>query len=751
VKTEVKVIDGVPRFLIDGEPHHGIFSSARAKYMGNMLDAGFDIIDTHPNIDLGWVGPGEFDYGLTDAKIDAYLSQDARAKLILRFWPGFNRKWGAADLEDPEHSESGQEPAVGDFWWARENPGELVTDEFGTPRRPLNASFASSKFRTEVAVALTRLVAHIEEKYGDRIAAYMTGSGLYGESLHWLEQDARMVDQSPTLRRAFAEYVRDKYGHIAALNGTWHANYEGFDSVPLASYEERSQATYGMLRSIPREQRIIDFYELLNHLVADTVLEWSKAVKAACHRTKAVIVFYGYVWSTSAAHTSARRGHMEFPRILRSPDIDAIAAPFTYHFRQLDGVISSQSVVHSVHRSGKLFIHELDGSTDLMPIWNCPFHHNPSTADETRQLLRRELGRMLCEGSSGWYMDLFGGGYDGAELVSVLSETRQMGARYRMKTGVSNRQVAAVLDPRAYYYCRDGAQMEILSPMLSMFRQFELERMGLGYDDFLIDDLLALEPEQTEQYKFWIFPFLPLVSKEMLQSLRRHVFRNNNTVLWTYAPACLSSAGIDTGRMKEVTGFECGYALEPGEISVVVEAGAYPVLGQVEKRIQYGTYGDLSPDYIKFHASKMTYPRAVWQDHKSPGEGFDAAPRFYIKSGGEVLGRTGDLAGSPVGLAARDMGSWVSVFSVAPAVSRHLLRKMASSAGCHVYSDFPGQTYQCQGYVGMFFHADGTCRIDLPGQAAAVKEVYSDIVVAKDTDVVELDARKNHAVLLEIS
>ena len=85
MKTEVRLNHGLPTLFVDDRPHHGLLSSAPAKFMHNVLDAGFDVVDTHPFTPLGWVGPDTYDYTATDARVESYLKQSPDAKLIIRF------------------------------------------------------------------------------------------------------------------------------------------------------------------------------------------------------------------------------------------------------------------------------------------------------------------------------------------------------------------------------------------------------------------------------------------------------------------------------------------------------------------------------------------------------------------------------------------------------------------------------------------------------------------------------------------
>jgi hypothetical protein len=754
MKTEVRIYNGRPTLLIDGQPHHGLFGSSPPSYMRNLLDAGFDIIDTHPQTSTGWMGPDVFDYSATDARVESYLKQSASAKLIIRFWLGYPHQRGK---EEPQ------------FWWMREHPEENarplalasgrsmpwdeVTDQLplgqlisindgaqnvGKKRiNPARPSFASLLFREQAGEALCRVVAHLEAKYGDRIVAYAPGGGPCGEGFHWSADDPRMMDYSAPMARAFQLHLQENYGDISTLNKAWNTWFEGFSDITLPSVEQRYRPTHGHLRSVTRERAIIDFLETYHRVVSETLLHWAAKTKEGCLRRKVVMIFYGYLWNHNYGDAQARSGHARLQDILRSPDVDAIVSPFSYSLRQMDGVMTGQGLAAAARRHGKLYVHELDGSTNLRACWNCPDHHTPKTAQETGELFRRELNKIICEGSSGWYMDLPGGYFDEVQVTTELNRTLEKGSLVRAGAGLPNAQVAVVLDSRASFYFREGEPL--LSPLIDMFKQHSLARMGLGFDDFSLEDLEDFSPEKTAHYKLWIFPCAVHLTPSNLNDIRRHACRNGNHMLWNYAVNVCTGDLLDLPGMEQATGFRCGASLEPGELSVTVPPGPHPWTVGLEENLVYGTHGDLSPDDIRYHAVLEMYP--------TTDKGFRIKPRFFIEAGGEAIGWITDLPGEPAGLSVRQMEGWVSVLSCAPLIPPILLRRMARDSGCHVYTDFASQVVQCENTVGLFFHDEGPCFIRLPRVASRVTELYSGQTMAGGVQEFVYSARRNHAAL----
>ncbi|MFA5814244.1 MAG: beta-galactosidase [Bacteroidales bacterium] len=725
--AEMKSYNGRTTLFINGQPHDGIFCSTRAGNRQDFIDAGFDIFNI---IDGGnpWVADSLYDFQETDEYnldklITDFLFGKPDAKIIVRLGYGYPRN----------------------FWWAVENKDEQAVPHWRNFGRKM-PSYASLKWREEAGKALEVTVRHLEERFGNNIIGYLPGNGscaenfeqyAYTEIADRYTNGYQMGDYSEPMQRAYRAYVKDKYKTIDAINSIYGLKLQSFSELKIPEVDQRLNAGIGILRSIRDEQAVLDYYEIFNRQVYETVVFFAKKVKEATNRNKLVFVFYGYNWveQPSGGITQARSGHVNLEEVISCPDVDYIAAPYEYSFRQLEGVVSGQGVVGSVIRRGKQYLHEFDGSTYLKNCWPSD-HHNPTTPAESGNLLRRDMTKALMEGTSLWFMDLAGGMFSSPAMISELKKTLTIGREIYFKAGFDNRQVAVVLQSRDGFYYREGEALR--APLIQQFKQFELERMGLGYDDLLLEDLKYLDPKSTEQYKVWIFPSSVHFDDSQLELIKKHCMRNGNHILWVYAPGALSEAGIDLRRMEQITGFKYGYTMEPGELAVKTIEGGQGYLAGRKSPIVYGTYGELSPDFINYYSSLRHYPGS--------DVGFSVSPRFYITEADHILGYLPDIKNQPAGFAVKNMGNWVSVYSAAPLVPKIILRNIARTAGCHVYTDFPGQTYQSQNYVGFFAHETGTCTIKLPYRSR-VTDVYNNLVISEGTSTFSINLQVNDAVL----
>jgi hypothetical protein len=254
----------------------------------------------------------------------------------------------------------------------------------------------------------------------------------------------------------------------------------------------------------------------------------------------------------------------------------------------------------------------------------------------------------------------------------------------------------------------------------------------------MLEDLKYLDPKSTEQYKFWIFPSSVHFDDAQLALIKKHCMRNGNHILWIYAPGSVSENGIDIQRMGQITGFKYGYTMDKGELAVKTIEGGSGYLEGRKSPIIYGTYGELSPDFINYHSSLRHYPGS--------DVGFSVSPRFYVKEADKILGYMPDIVDQPAGLAVKNMGSWVSMYSSAPLVPKFILRNIAREAGCHVFTDFPGQTCQSKNYIGFFAHETGMCTFRLPFPSR-ITDIYNKKIISENATSFNIYLRVNDALL----
>jgi hypothetical protein len=163
--------------------------------------------------------------------------------------------------------------------------------------------------------------------------------------------------------------------------------------------------------------------------------------------------------------------------------------------------------------------------------------------------------------------------------------------------------------------------------------------------------------------------------------------------------------------------------------------------------------------------------------YPDPDKGFKVSPRFWVEDeAAEVLGVLTEnsvqstipdmgngtensvrrtipcmendktVSGKP-GLTVKNMGDWTSVFSSAPMVPKEIIRNLASKAGCHVYTDHPGQTFAAKNYFGLYSHKTGKCEVKLPYRSK-VTEVFTNELITESADHINMYIEANTTILL---
>ena len=205
--------NGVPCLYINGKLTSQMLSAPYRPGEQNFTDfqrTGNKIYDIY--FRFGWTGPTNYDFSRLDELLTSYLKIDPNALFVGRILltPG---AWLARQYPDEV---------------SRRDDGSLA-GMFGTNGNP---SFSSLVYRDLSHKAMTALITHLEQKFGNNIAGYQVGNGFGGE---WLPFNSfwetrgntphptkfGVEDYSPAAKIAFQKWLRAKYKTVAALRQAW--------------------------------------------------------------------------------------------------------------------------------------------------------------------------------------------------------------------------------------------------------------------------------------------------------------------------------------------------------------------------------------------------------------------------------------------------------------------------------------------------------------------------------------------------
>jgi len=101
-------------------------------------------------------------------------------------------------------------------------------------------------------------------------------------------------------------------------------------------------------------------------------------------------------------------------------------------------------------------------------------------------------------------------------------------------------------------------------------------------------------------------------------------------------------------------------------------------------------------------------------------------------------------------LTTKNMGRWISVFSPTPNLSADILRKLAISAGVHIYSETEEPLYANSHLISLHTKVGGKRKFKLRKKYKRIIELFSSKVVAEDTSEFEDNLNAPSTVLYEL-
>jgi len=636
---EVRMHHGAPAIFADGEPLSGLIyvcSQGAENWREDLLamkDAGVKALNNGPQPVLTDEGRGEeLDLEATDRMVHELLDVYPEAHLLPRVPCGLV----------PDN-------------WLRENPGELVVYHDGSTRpgglssETPQPSRSSTKWRKTALGLFQQFLRHVEESdYADNMLGYMICHGRSGEWANPCPWEPYFADYSAPSRRAFRQWLKEKYGSTDELRKAWHDENVTLETAEIPSVAERLECgafSFQRIRAPEREQRVVDWYTFYALENARTITFFAQGAKAATGRRRLVGCFYGYLLGLAwSPYTLLETGHLALREILKCPDVDFLAAPTTYTHRARGSGVSVFPVpVASVRRAGKLYIDENDIRTHRLPLGGRDF--GVDTPGDTLQVQRRQLGAVFSESIASWWFDMTGNWYNDSSTMSAIAQLNSIGKRLLDFDRASAAEIAFVCDEEGLLNTDlgSGIAWNFLEGM-----NIELSRIGSPVDRILVEDL---DPERP--YKMYIFPCSYRLTAQKRERILRLIKEQQSTVLWMYAPGYITDGRRDACNISALTGFE-----------VTCRLGHFVCLARTT-----GKAAEELSDKIEF------------------GSPYRFSPLFEIRGGfDEIIGLSEDT-GRPV-LARREMaGGWCSIYSTVGPVKAGILRALARRAGVHIYVD----------------------------------------------------------------
>lgn len=396
----------------------------------------------------------------------------------------------------------------------------------------LSCACANPAWRKATGEYLESLVKHMEARYGDRVRAYLLACGQTDE---WMDYSRGAAGRTKT--QAWKAWLKT----------------HGKADVPIPALERLDRASFdNLIRDPATEQDVVDYAQCTGDLIADTVLEFAAKTRALTAKHRQIGMFFGYILELTNSRL-VWAGHLEYERLYRSPDIDFFISPGTYGDRPMGGGSGFMvpNGTRCLHRKG--FLHEIDHRTPTYNVkldefvsigWMVPWKDQA----ETNAGLKREFALAIVNQTSLWCFDMWGGVFQTPETMKLVEQSKKLWDQYGATPLQGRAEVALVVDPHSARYLND------LHPAAAQIYQGtrnKLNRLGAPFEVFSFNDLPRAD---LRPYRLVIFPGLFVVTPEKLAVLKRHVFRDNRTVLFAYAPGICDGKSLDPERVKILTG-----------------------------------------------------------------------------------------------------------------------------------------------------------------------------------------------------
>lgn len=702
MRTDIRVWNGAPTLFINGAPDAGLMhwhSKPREGVEDIARLAGIGVRLFTCGMGCVWSADGSPDFAGIDDYIGCVLNAHEDVLLMPRI-----------GMDPPD-------------WWIESNPEEMMLSECmdtGKTIQSRRASISSKLWQRDAAAALTLLIEHFEDKWGERVLGYHLAAGDCGEFAYdWGYPDRVLSDYSAPHLGEFRDWLRERYdGDVGRLRTAWNSSVVDFDTVVVPSVSRRMGKPEDMSLFDPATDRdVMDYLLFHSEAMADTVLLACGTAKAALRKLgvdKICGAYYGYQhWGLGSLTCFFNSGHHSHQRVLESPDVDFLSAPNHYQNRHNGGSYASQLLTGSLRLHGKFFYAEDDTGTHLAhEDW---WGFRCADAETSASVLRRNFLGILQEGGMPWWMDWGGAGWYRDD--TILNEFRSLGkfVSEQMKIGrESKAQIAVVLSDESIAHMRVDT---VLKDVLIDRQLEELTAIGAPFDLYRTGDLrLLVDRPKMKDYRMVIFVGATAMTEEERLLIREKLACDGRTLLWIYAQGLATDDKWDASLTGELIGMK-----------LQLHRKSNPCLVE--------TF--LTGTRVVYGSDRPIGPLVAGADTEVEAAGFllDFTPiAAAIKSGYQP------------GLMIKQMPDWRSVWSAAPAMPSELIRLFARQAGVHVYEDRGDQVYVGEGWLGLHARVDGPIRIAL-ARNSSVTDARSGAVIARGVDEFTISTRRGETYL----
>ena len=558
-------------------------------------------------------------------------------------------------------------------WWCKKHPEAMSVYNDG--RIGTFTSLSSPVYRDALQKAIKRTIEFLEAEFPGKVIGG-TFCGLSTSEWLYITQYMRETEghDKATLEN-FRVWLKEKYKTDAALQKAWNDPKVTLATATVTTHAERKGDGKKFLKEPAVDARILDFEYFHGELPTQTIVWIAKYVRSIWPGR--IIGFYNAYHEIGSWYGGgSKTGYLGLRKVLDSPDIDFLCAPFSYNWRNHQHPLATQAISESVTLSGKLWMNEDDSQTHHAFYKNC---NTPSkfsachNAEETHNQLRRNQLFSIMKNQTLWWMDLGAcGWFDDAKIWYDLNELEKY-ARERLTDSVPFApEIALTVDHQGAYHFVGETQKEN-SPVHGPTALFGmLGTAGAPHGAYLSDDILA---GKVPSCKLAVFMSSYAMTKKQRTQMRE--FAKDPGCIWVWAPGYID---LETGKysleaVKEATGFEV--KLLPPPLTPIAEATQ--------------------------RALDFKCPRRVVHPARSGSVQMLLTP--VTQKGDEILAVYGDR--SPA-IVLRMVNGKPHVFCGTTEFPPEILHYVAKRAGVHLYTPVgPGVYANSRGEIGIYATKEG--------------------------------------------
>ena len=402
----------------------------------------------------------------------------------------------------------------------------------------LGKAVHNSQWLEPTKTYLEAFVRYAHQRYGDRIAAYILACGATDE---WYDYSEGTEDKNR--RAAWRKY------QLA------HGRPDPIDIPPISVREHMTHEDF--LRSPDQDMLALQYWKFCNESIADTILNFAGITRGIVGDQAQIGCFYGYILEKSH-HTLVSCGHLEYERVLDSPDIDFLISPGTYTDRQIGGGSGFLIPNGTAAVRGKHLLHECDqrthtSNTYLTPYINLRMASAWPNEKATVAGIKREACLGLVKRAHLWWFDMWGDFYQGEQVMDTMARVRALWEEYAAFPAQDRCQVALIVDPDSTYMVN---QDHPFAGAMNLGVRNRLNRLGAPFEVYSFGDIPSIE--NFEQYRLVIFTSLFHITQEKQEILERFVLRDNRHVLFLYAPGIWTGDHFGTENCEKLCGIPYG-------------------------------------------------------------------------------------------------------------------------------------------------------------------------------------------------